>query len=357
MATTAYPLNHPLAVKLWSKMLYHEALKETHAGQFIGSDSDSLIQSKDDFKKSAGDRLRVGLRMQLTGAGVSGDGTLEGQEEALTTYHDDLFIDQLRHAVRSDGRMSEQRVPFSVREEAMMGLRDWWADRIDTAFFNHIAGNTTQTDTKYTGSNATVAPSTTTGNSRIIYGPLDAAENSLSSASASANFQLTLIDKAVTLASTATPVLRPAKLPDGRRRFVLFLHPFQAYSLKTDATAARITWYDANKAKIQGGQLDNPIFGGGPLGEYNGVLLYVNNRIPLAPSTTTVRRAVFCGAQAISMGTGRDNAPERMTWFEERFDYGNQLGVSAGMIWGLKKMIYNSIDFGTMVISSHAESP
>lgn len=29
--------------------------------------------------------------------------------------------------------MSEQRVPYSVREEAMMGLKDWWADRLDTA--------------------------------------------------------------------------------------------------------------------------------------------------------------------------------------------------------------------------------
>ena len=358
MATTAYPLNHPLAVKLWSKMLYHEALKSTPVGQFIGTDSDSVVMSKDDFKKSAGDRLRVGLRMQLTGAGVSGDSTLEGQEESLTTYSDDLFIDQLRHAVRSDGKMSEQRVPFSVREEAMSGLRDWWADRMDTAFFNHIAGNTGVTDLKYSGSNLTVAPSTTSGNTRIIYGPDDeTTENSLSAASASNNFQLTLIDEAMTLAQTATPVLRPAKLPDGRRRFVMFLHPYQAYSLKTDATANRVTWYDANKAKVQGGELDNSIFGGGPLGEYNGVLLFVNTRVPLATSMTTVRRAIFCGAQAAAIGTGRDNAPERMAWFEERFDYGSQLGVSAGMIWGLKKTIFNGIDFGTIVVSTHAEAP
>ncbi len=60
--------------------------------------------------------------MQLSGAGVAGDGTLEGNEEALTTYSDNIFIDQLRHAVRSAGKMTEQRVPFSIREEARAGL-------------------------------------------------------------------------------------------------------------------------------------------------------------------------------------------------------------------------------------------
>ncbi len=30
MATTAYGVNHPLAVKLWSKRLMREALKETY---------------------------------------------------------------------------------------------------------------------------------------------------------------------------------------------------------------------------------------------------------------------------------------------------------------------------------------
>jgi len=109
-----------------------EALKQTYASKFMGKGSDSLIQIKDDTQKSAGDRITCGLRMQLTGAGVQGDGTLEGNEEALTTYSDNVFIDQLRHAVRSGGKMSEQRVPFSVREEARVGLQDWWSDRIDT---------------------------------------------------------------------------------------------------------------------------------------------------------------------------------------------------------------------------------
>ena len=136
MATTDYGVNHPLAVKLWAKRLFREALKETFVSRFMGTSKNSLVYVKDDLQKSAGDRIRYGLRMQLSGAGIQGDTTLEGNEEALTTYTDNIFIDQLRHAVRSGGEMSEQRVAFSVREEGMDGLRDWWADRIDTAFFN-----------------------------------------------------------------------------------------------------------------------------------------------------------------------------------------------------------------------------
>ena len=120
MATTAYTVNSSETVKLWRKKLAREALKATWFGKFIGDSSDDLVQVFDETKKSAGDRITVILRMQLTGDGVLGDGTLEGNEEALTTYTDNLFIDQLRHAVRSAGKASDQRISFSVREEAMM---------------------------------------------------------------------------------------------------------------------------------------------------------------------------------------------------------------------------------------------
>jgi N4-gp56 family major capsid protein len=126
----------------------------------MGKGTSNVVQLKDETSKGPGDRITIGLRMQLTGAGVQGDGTLEGNEEALITFTDNVFIDQLRHAVRSAGKMSEQRVTFDVREECRMGLQDWWADRLDTSFFNQIGGNTAQSDTRYTGNQAALAPDT-----------------------------------------------------------------------------------------------------------------------------------------------------------------------------------------------------
>ena len=57
------------------------------------------------------------------------------------------------------------------------------------------------------------------------------------------------------------------------------------------------------------------------------------------------------------MGVGRNNSKYNMSWVEELFDYGNQLGVAAGMIFGMKKLVYNNLDFGTIVVSTHAEQP
>jgi hypothetical protein len=53
---------------------------------------------------------------------------------------------------------------------------------------------------------------------------------------------------------------------------------------------------------------------------------------------------------------GQGDSAGSMTWDEETFDYGNKLGVSAGAIFGIKKAIFNSTDFATIVISSYADA-
>src|SRR5215469_2550593 len=133
----------------------------------MGESDGSIIQIRDNTQKSAGDKITFGLRMQLTGDGVIGDGPLEGQEEALTTFSDAVIINQLRHSADAGGRMSQQRVPFSVRMECLSALRDWWSDRIDFSFFNQICGFTptfttngnvkAATDTRWTGLQAVIA--------------------------------------------------------------------------------------------------------------------------------------------------------------------------------------------------------
>src|SRR5688572_31253803 len=103
MAQTLYGVNSAETVKLWARKVFHESIAKTWASKFMGTGSDSVIQILTDTKKDSGDRVRVILRSLLTGDGVQGDNTLEGNEEALTTYVDDVLINQLRHAVRSAG--------------------------------------------------------------------------------------------------------------------------------------------------------------------------------------------------------------------------------------------------------------
>ena len=103
MATTGWGVGSDSAVKLWSRKMMSEALRQTWAYRFMGTDDSSLIQVLDDTQKGPGDRITIQLRAQLSALGIQGDGTLEGNEETMNVYTDQLFINQLRNAVRSSG--------------------------------------------------------------------------------------------------------------------------------------------------------------------------------------------------------------------------------------------------------------
>ncbi len=354
MAVTSFATGDNLAVKLWSKKIAVEALKQTWVFKFMGKDDNSLIQIFDDTTKGPGDRIRVPLRRLLTGNGAQGDSPLEGNEERINYFSDDIFINQLRHAIREGGRFTRQLVPFDIREHARMSLQDWWADRIDTWFFNQICGFTPQTDTRFTGNQTAIAADS---EHLIIAG----GNTGFSLSNTATNkFTLTLIDVAVEKAKTLAVPIRPIMI-NGEEKYVMFLHHFQVTDMRN--STATNQWFDIQKAAMQGGNVTkNPIYTGA-LGEYNGVVLHASNRIP-AFSTSSggadaglfARQAVMCGAQAVGMAFGRENGPERYNWVEDYFDYENQFGVAAGCISGLKKLVFNGSDFATIAIRTWANS-
>ena len=349
MAQTSYSVNDPLAVKLWAKQLAVQAIQQTWYGKFISEDGDTVIQMLDNAEKSAGDTINYGLRMQLQGTGIQGDGTLQGLEEALTTYADKVLLDQLRWAVNTGGRMSQQRVPFELREEARLGLQDWFANRFDTAFFNQLCGNTVQSDTRYTGNNSTTAPTA------IVLPTGVASESALASTNV---FTLALVDVAVEraiLGPGGNPLIRPIRV-GGTDMWVVFMHPSQVTDMRTSTSTGQ--WLDIQKAAATGSEVsDNPIFTGA-LGSYNQVVLHRAYRVSQCISSgaflANTRRAVFAGAQAGVIGFGRGDGDDQFTWVEELFDYGNILGVSAGTIFGIKKAVYNSNDFAVQSLSTYA---
>lgn len=353
MAVTAFATGDNLAVKLWSKKVSVEALKQTWVYKFMGKDDNSVIQVFDDTQKSAGDRIRVPLRRLLNAVGVQGDGTLEGQEERITYYSDDIYINQLRHAVREGGRFSRQLVPFDVREHARLALQDWWADRVDTWFFNQLCGNVNQTDTRFTGNQTAIA----SDSDHQIYAGGATTDASLSN-SATYKFTLTLLDVAVEKAKTLAVPIRPVMI-NGEAKYVAFLHHYQVTDMRTNVSTGQ--WYDIQKAALQGGQISkNPIYTGA-LGEYNGVILHASFRIPQFSAGTALspdggRIAVLAGAQAMGCAFGRGHSPERYEWVEDYFDYENQFGVAAGCIGGMKKMIFNGSDFATITMRTWGQA-
>jgi N4-gp56 family major capsid protein len=354
MAITKYGVNDSLAVKAWSKTLSVEALKATEIRPLMGESKSSIIMVKNELKKTMGDKITYGLRMQLTGDGVTENQVQEGNEESLTTYSDALYINELMHAVRvkNNGHaIDNQRVLFNVRREARDGLTDWFSKRYSVTFFNVVAGYTAQSDTKYTGLNAVSAPSA----NRIVIAE-DGSSND-EDLDSNDTFNLTWIDYVKEKAITADPQIRPIKI-GGQDKYVLYLHPYQVTDMRTNTSTGQ--WLDIEKAAMQGGKVSkNPIYTGA-IGEYNGVILRWSHDVPKGVNSSTgaaidtVRRAVFLGAQAACHATGKDNGPTSYKWVEETFDYKRELGVSVQSIFGQKKSVFNSEDFGVIVLSTYA---
>jgi len=213
------------------------------------------------------------------------------------------------------------------------------------------SGSLAQLDARWTGLQTVTAPDT----SHIVRSDSSTADESIGS---TAVFNLNMIDRAVERARTLSPAIRPVRV-GGKEFYVVFMHPYQVTDLRISTSTGQ--WLDIQKAAMTGGEIeDNPIFDGS-LGMYNGTVLHSDYRVTpgvnSSVSTTqvaNVRRAVFAGAQSAMVAYGRDNGPERYTWVEELFDYENELGVSAGLIWGLKKTVFNSLDFAQLVLASYA---
>lgn len=351
MSTNTFSTSDTNRVQLWARSLEVETLKATAIAPLMGEDEDSIIQIKNELTKDTGDKVTYNLVMQLSGDGRSENEVLEGNEEAFTLHADSLVVNELRHAVRVEGDMSisTQRVAFNLRMRAKGALRDWYAYRYGKSFFNQVCGNVAETRTKFTGMNAVTAASST----RILRAGGVAGDNNLTSSN---TFNLNLIDYAKEMALTATPMIRPVKV-GGDDVYVCYLDPKQVTDLRINTSVGQ--WLDLQKAAYMGSRKENPIFDGS-LGFYNGVVLRMapDGMLPSGLNGTTAvantKRAVFLGAQAACIAFSKGGSPTTYRWVEKDFDYDQQTGIAARTIFGLKKTIFNSTDYGSIVISTYA---
>jgi N4-gp56 family major capsid protein len=359
MATTTFPVNDAMAVKLYSKKVIEAERDTSDVAKLMGEDDDSIIQEKKDTSKGPGDQVTFALRARLSGKGFTEGQKAQGNAESLSFYSDAVVINELGMTVgvRNKGStIDAQRVPFNLREEGKSGLVQWWKDRRSVSIFNHACGYTvanTESATSgsvYTGMNTVVAPSS----GRQIWAGTATADSGLTSAD---TFTVALIDRAKERATVGDNIIRPTMV-GGQPKYVMYLDPAQVTSLRTNAGSGG--WLDITRAAMQGGEVTkNPIYTGA-LGEWNNVILRysqdVTQGINAGAAVTTVRRAVLMGAQAIVCAYGNSNnyGPMTYRWSEELFDHDRELELGAWAIWGCKKTRFNSADFGTLVVSTFA---
>jgi N4-gp56 family major capsid protein len=357
MSYATYGVNDSFAVKLWSKSLAKAERASLDLGDLIGESENDIIQQRIELSKGKGDKITYGLTTRLTGDGITEGQAADGNAEALSTFTDALFINELGHVVGvpSDDTIDAQRVPFNLRATCRDRMANWWRDRKSVSFFNQACGYTPQTNTRYTGLNTVTAPSGDSSNVRQMWGGTQTNDQGLSSGD---TFTTVLIDKAVQNARTGNNMIRPIIIK-GQPKYVLYLHEGQITQLRTSTGSNG--WLDIHRTALAGAERgDNPIYNGA-MGEWNSCIIRRSQDVTLGVNSSTgvsvanVRRAVLLGAQAACIGFGmRNNGEDKYRWNEELKDHKRRLEVSAWSIWGLKKAVYNSVDHGALVISTYS---
>ena len=115
-----------LRQELWSKELLDDVMRDVeNIFRFMGTGENNVIQVSRELAKKKGDTETFGLIARLSGDGVTGDDELEGNEESMLSYAEQVVIDQIRNAVRLKGKLDAQKVVYDQIRSAREVLRIW----------------------------------------------------------------------------------------------------------------------------------------------------------------------------------------------------------------------------------------
>lgn len=363
MTATVLPFGDPKAQKRWSALLANEFTKKSYfTRKFIGEEANSIIQRKTELESDAGDRVSFDLSVTLRNKPTPGDNRVEGKEENLRFFTDEVILDQARHAVSAGGKMSRKRTAHDLRKVARDRLSDYWSQYIDELHFIYLSGaRGVNADfiepTDFTGhaGNALQSPD----DQHILFGGVATSKATIT---ATDKMSRLLVERAATKSRMMkandpnTANMLPVMV-DGEARYVLVMSPFQEYDLRSSDAQG---WLDIQKAAAAAEGKDNPIFKGG-LGMINNVILHSHESTIRfsdygATGDLPAARAIFLGRQAgvVAYGTA---GGLRYDWKEEERDYGNEPTVVAGTIIGVKKTRFNNRDFGVISIDTYSANP
>jgi N4-gp56 family major capsid protein len=288
---------------------------------------------------------------------------LEGNEEQLRFYSDNIYVDQARAGVNTGGRMTQKRTLHSLREIAKARQSEWWARCFDELFMMYLAGSR--------GVNSDyIFPLGYTGRANNSFDAPDAEHLLVQGGHAKATLvntdkmDLSIIDKLVTRATVmgggtqGTPQIQPIMV-EGEERYVLVMHPWQTYDIRTNASTGQ--WLDIQKAAAAAEGRNNPIFKGS-LGVYNNVVLHDHKAVIRfndygSGNNLNAARALFLGEQAGVIAFGSPGSGMRFDWHEEMQDRGNQVVITTSSIFGIKKTRYNNKDFGLISVDTYVADP
>lgn len=328
-----------LTVQQWDDKYFKEYIGWNKYAKYMGTSENSIIQVKEDLTKKKGDSVTFALVNRLTGAGVTGSSTLEGNEEAMDSRSHKLTVDQIRNAVRVPV-LDEQFSAISLRNAAKPVLQDWsmesMRDGITDALGSILgvaygSASEANKDIYITDNNDRVQFGATVGN----YSAGDHSASLLAIDTAD-TLSADIISLAKRRAKLADPQIRPIRVREAgdEEWYVLLCNSLCFRDLRADATILAAD----REARARG--TNNPLFTGGDL-LYDGVVIREIEQIPVdagaGAAAIDVAPNFLCGAQAV--GVGYAMRPNTVT---EKFDYDDKHGVAVREIRGIEKLQFGS---------------
>jgi len=357
MATTNFGGLNTNQLTAWSRDLWKAAREHSFIMRFAGKGPNAVIQRVTELTKSQkGTRAIISLVTDLTGDGIMGDAQLEGNEEAINAYDQEITIDQMRNANRMAGRVADQKTIVNFRNTSKDVLGYWLADRVDQLAFLTLTGvNYTEylnglsrpvlaagknfSDLDFAG--AVTAPSANRylswhGTSGLVAGSTN------DDALATTSYEMLVRAKAY----AKNKFIRGVKGPGNSEYYHVFMTPDGIADLKLDADFKNAV----NNAQVRGGK--NPVWTGA-IPTVDGLMIHEHRHVYNtlgaasgskwgATGTKDGQAVLFMGAQALAMAD--IGLPY---WSEDEFDYDNQLGISVGKMMGLLKPVFRSNVDGT----------
>lgn len=360
MSTTTIAFGDPKAAKRWSADLAVDVRKKSYfEARFIGTSENSVIQRKTELESDSGDTITFDLSVPLRGKPTYGDARVEGNEENLRFFSDQVKIDQVRHSVSAGGRMSRKRTVHNIRRIARDRLGDYFYKFTDELLFIYLSGARGINadfieDTTYTGfaGNALTAPDT----AHLLYGGVATSKASMVSTDIMSPMVVEkAMEKAAMMQAENPDVANMVPVSiDGDDHYVMVMSEYQATDMRT---ASGGTWIDFQKAAAAAEGRNNPIFKGG-LGMINNCVLHKHRNVIRfsdygAGANVNAARALFMGRQAGVIAYGTANGL-RFDWEECMKDYNNEPAIAAGFIAGMKKSTFNGLDFGVISVDTAA---
>jgi len=349
MAETIFLTNDALTRKKWARELFKLLLTSTEINDLLGSGPDAIIQTRTELGKGEGDKITFGIRLPLSGEGRVGREKVEGNEEGLIFKDFDCTVEELNHAVNTGGRMEEQRIPYNLMQEAKDGLQYWWSEKLTDMAFAHLCGDSTFRVAGHTFAQDPTDPDTY----HWVRVNDIASEASMTSADI---IDLTFLDRMKQQAEVPVGLneykIRPLNLK-GKNYYRVILHNYVFDRLQRNTNVGQ--WGDllrsANKLQLPHVEI-----------EYNGMLISKSERIRhMVVDTTDSRAGVFrnilLGAQSAVMAWGGagESKSTTMAFVPYTTDAKRFINVRGGGIFGIKKVKFNSEDFGCIVGSSWGE--